>query len=147
MSVENRTSEKDQPLHEQSIMLRVVSRKNMLEAFKRVVSNKGSRGVDGMTVDELKPYLTTHWTRIKESLLLGNYKPQAVRQVAIPKPNGGTRFLGIPTVLDRLIQQALYQVLNPFFEPQFSDHSFGFRKGRRAQDAVCQARRFQTEGK
>jgi RNA-directed DNA polymerase len=119
----------------------VVERGNMLRAFRRVVSNKGVAGVDSMKVDGLKPYLQTHWGSIKEQLLEGDYQPQAVLRVEIPKPGGrGTRKLGIPTVVDRLIQQARQQVLTPLFDPYFSVHSYGFRPGRSAQQAVCQAR-------
>ncbi len=128
-------------------MARVVSAENMREAYERVRSNKGSAGIDGMHVDELKPYLTLHWASIKERLQSGNYKPQAVKQVEIPKPNGGKRLLGIPTVVDRLIQQAVYQVLSPIFDPGFSQHSYGFRKGKDAHQAVQQAQRYQAEGK
>ena len=118
----------------------VVERENMLKAFRRVVGNKGSAGVDAMSVEELKPYLQTHWRRIKEELLAGSYQPQPVRRVEIPKPGGrGTRKLGVPTVLDRLIQQAVHQVLNPLFDVGFSDHSYGFRPGRSAHQALIQA--------
>jgi len=100
-----------------------------------------------MTVDELKSYLHEHWERIEAELLRGTYRVQAVRAVEIPKPNGGTRQLGIPTVLDRLIQQALHQVVSPIFEPHFSRHSYGFRPGRNAHQAVVQARQYVAEGK
>jgi RNA-directed DNA polymerase len=99
-----------------------------------------------MTVEALKPYLKTHWPEIKQQLLEGRYTPQPVRKVEIPKPGGGTRMLGIPCVLDRLIQQALHQVLSPRFEPTFSDHSYGFRPGRSAAQAVLQARSYTTLG-
>jgi len=123
------------------LMEAVVERENMLKAFNRVVRNKGSAGVDAMSVDELKPYLQTHWKRIKAELLAGSYDPQPVLRVEIPKPGGkGMRKLGIPTVVDRLIQQALHQVLNPLFDPGFSDHSYGFRSGRSAHQALIQAR-------
>jgi RNA-directed DNA polymerase len=119
----------------------VVERGNMLKAFRRVVGNKGAAGVDAMKVDELKPYLQTHWRSIKEKLLEGRYQPQPVLRVEIPKPGGrGMRRLGIPTVVDRLIQQALHQVLNPLFDPYFSTHSYGFRPGRSAHQALVQAR-------
>lgn len=125
----------------EDLMGAVVERGNMLKAFKRVVGNKGAAGVDAMGVDELKPYLHTHWKRIKEQLLEGSYQPQAVRRVEIPKPGGkGMRKLGVPTVVDRLIQQALHQVLNPLFDPGFSSNSYGFRPGRSAHQALCQAR-------
>jgi len=115
----------------------VVETKNMWEAYRRVVKNKGAPGVDGMTVDDLGGYLKTHWTRIKRELLEGVYKPGAVRKVEIPKPNGGKRRLGIPTVMDRLIQQAVHQALEPIFDPEFSPHSYGFRRGRSTHDADC----------
>jgi len=103
-----------------TIIERMVERSNMLMAYERILRNKGAAGIDNMTVDDLMPYLKKHWPIIKVKLLNGSYEPQAVRQVTIPKPNGGERELGIPTVLDRLIQQALYQVLNPYFDPEFS---------------------------
>jgi RNA-directed DNA polymerase len=125
----------------------VVARENLLKAYAQVMSNKGAAGIDGMSVEQLKPYLQEHWAQIKESLLNGTYQPQAVRCVEIPKPNGGVRQLGIPTVLDRLIQQALQQVLSPLFEPNFSVSSYGFRPGRSAHDAVKQARAYVAEGR
>lgn len=119
----------------------VVRRENMLAAHKRVVANGGAPGVDGMTVGDLWEYAGDHWPRIREQLLNGDYQPQPVRRVEIPKPDGrGTRMLGIPTVMDRLIQQALLQVLTPIFDPTFSDASFGFRPGRGTHDAVRRAR-------
>lgn len=118
----------------------VVSRENMMAAYARVVGNKGAPGIDKMTVVDLKPFLAEHWLRIKEDLLADRYQPQAVRGVEIPKPGGGVRLLGIPTVVDRLIQQALHQVLMPLFDPGFSAHSYGFRPGRSAHDAVKAAR-------
>lgn len=128
-------------------MEHVVSRSNMSAAYKRVVSNKGSAGIDGMQVDELKPYLDAHWAAIKVELLEDGYYPKGIRRVEIPKPGGGVRKLGIPTVLDRLIQQALHQVLSPLFEPFFSDHSYGFRPGRSAHQAVKKAQSYLDEGK
>ena len=131
-----------------NLMEAVVERENMLNAFRRVVGNKGAAGVDAMSVDELKPYLQTHWERIKEQLLEGSYQPQPVRRVEIPKPGGkGMRKLGVPTVVDRLIQQALHQVLNPLFDPDFSAHSYGFRSGRSAHQALCQAREHVASGR
>lgn len=119
----------------------VVQRENMLAAHKRVVKNGGAPGVDGMTVEELWDYSVKHWSRIREELLRGEYRPQPVRVVEIPKPDGrGTRMLGIPTVMDRLIQQALLQVLTPIFDPTFSEGSCGFRPGRGTHDAVRRAR-------
>ncbi|MEO5616493.1 MAG: group II intron reverse transcriptase/maturase [Candidatus Eisenbacteria bacterium] len=128
------------------LMERVVERVNALAALKRVRQNKGSPGVDGMTVGELPPYLVTHWEGIREQLLAGNYQPQPVRRHDIPKPGGGTRQLGIPTVLDRFIQQCLLQVLQPQFDPTFSEHSHGFRPGRSAHDAVRSAQRYIQSG-
>jgi len=122
------------------LMDEVVRRENMMAAHARVVKNKGAAGVDGMTVDELLPFCCEHWVRIRKELLDGTYRPQPVRQVEIPKPDGGVRLLGIPTVIDRLIQQAVLQVLNPIFDPLFSESSFGFRPGRGAHDAVRSAR-------
>jgi len=125
----------------------IVSRGNMMAAHSRVVANKGSPGVDEMPVTALKGYLQGEWPRIKEELLTGKYRPQPVRKVEIPKPGGGTRMLGIPTVLDRLIQQAVHQVLSPKFDPDFSESSYGFRPGRSAHQAVLAARRFVISGR
>ncbi len=126
----------------------VVERENMLIAYKHVVSNKGAAGVDGMAVNELKSYLQVHWKRIKEQLLEGSYQPQPVRRVEIPKPGGGgMRKLGVPTVVDRLIQQALHQVLNPVFDPDFSVNSYGFRPGRSAHQALRQAKEHVAGGR
>ena len=111
------------------LMERVVERSNMWLAYQRVVENKGAPGVDGLTVHELKDWLKTHWPRVKEALLAGDYIPQAVRRVDIPKPQGGVRMLGVPTVVDQLIQQALHRVLQPIFEPTFSASSYRFRLG------------------
>lgn len=129
------------------LMERLVERENMLKAYGRVVGNKGAAGIDGMTVADLKGWLRLHWPEVKEALLEGRYQPMAVRGVEIPKPNGGKRQLGIPTVVDRLIQQALHQVLNPLFDPGFSPNSYGFRNGRSAHQAVLAAREFQRQGR
>lgn len=129
------------------LMERLVERGNMLEAYARVVGNKGAAGVDGMTVTDLKGWLQTHWPGVKENLLNGRYEPEAVRGVEIPKPNGGKRQLGIPTVVDRLIQQALHQVLSPIFDPEFSPSSYGFRVGKSAHQAVLAAKEYQKQGK
>jgi group II intron reverse transcriptase/maturase len=128
-------------------MERVVSRPNMLAAYKRVRENKGSPGIDGLTVEDLQSWLAENWTRVREGLLAGTYRPTPVKRQMIPKPGGGQRELGIPTVLDRLIQQALLQVLQPIFDPAFSDHSYGFRPGRRAHDAVRRAQGYVQEGR
>ncbi len=125
------------------LMDAVVERENMIEALRRVERNKGAAGINEMPVSELRPHLNAHWSRIKEELLSGSYQPSAVREVNIPKPGGnGMRKLGIPTVVDRLIQQAMHQVLSPIFDPFFSEHSYGFRPGRSAHQAVLQAREY-----
>jgi len=129
------------------LLSQVVERSNLARALKRVRQNQGSAGSDGMTVDELLPYLKRHWTRLREALLTGRYQPSAVRQHQIPKPGGGVRTLGIPTALDRFIQQAVLQVLPPRFDPTFSESSYGFRPGRRAHEAVCQAQRYVQRGR
>ena len=133
---------------EYSLIEEMVEEQNMRSAYRRVVSNRGSAGVDGMTVDELGPYLREHWSQIKEALLRGAYRPSAVLQVEIPKPDGkGRRLLGIPTVLDRLIQQALHQVLVRIFDSGFSESSYGFRPGRDSHQAVLQAHAYVCEGR
>lgn len=129
------------------LMEAVVDRENMVAAYKRVVANKGAAGVDGMPVEDLKPYLDGEWPRIKEELLCGRFVPSPVRLVEIPKPGGGVRALGIPTVVDRLVQQAVLQVLTPVFDPGFSESSFGFRPGRSAHQAVLSARAHVASGK
>jgi RNA-directed DNA polymerase len=125
---------------------RVWERENLLAALKRVERNGGAPGIDGMTVEELRPYLREHWLEIREALDEQSYKPSPVRRVEIPKPGGGMRQLGIPTVLDRFLQQAIAQVLTSLFEPQFSAHSYGFRPGRSAHQAVQQAQEYIREG-
>ena len=130
----------------EELMELVVSRSNMEKAYQGVVKNQGAAGIDGMSVLELKPYLHAEWKQIKGALLSGAYYPQGIRPVRIAKPDGGERELGIPTVLDRLIQQALHQVLSPIFDPSFSEHSYGFRPGRSAQGAVLQAQSYINEG-
>jgi RNA-directed DNA polymerase len=127
-------------------MEKVVQRENLQQALQRVCSNRGSPGIDGMTVDELKDHLKAHWPQTREQLLEGRYTPQPVRQVLIPKPGGGTRMLGIPTVLDRFIQQALLQVLSPVYDPTFSPNSYGFRPGRSAHQAVRQSKKYIAQG-
>ena len=129
------------------LMEHIVERGNLARALKRVRQNRGSPGVDGRTVDDLVVDLKRHWPVIREQLLTGRYQPSAVKRVEIPKPGGGVRMLGIPTVLDRFIQQALLQVLQPRIDPTFSEHSYGFRPGRRAHDAVCQAQRYVQSGR
>lgn len=125
---------------------RILSSENMVKALDRVRNNRGSHGIDGMKVDELPAYLKISWPFIKEELLSGTYKPQPVRRVEIPKPDGGIRLLGIPTVLDRLIQQAVSQVLTPIFEETFSENSYGFRPGRSAHDAIFKAKEYIEQG-
>ena len=127
-------------------MEQVVEKANMLTALRRVEANKGAPGIDGMTTKVLRPFLLEGWPQIKEQLLNGTYQPKPVRRVEIPKPDGGIRLLGIPTVLDRLIQQALLQVLDPYYDPTFSPFSYGFRPGRRAHTAVKMAQRYIQEG-
>ena len=129
------------------LMEEVLRRENVYRAYKRVVRNAGAPGVDGMTVEDLMPWCRKHWARIRKELLDGRYHPQLVLRVEIPKPGGkGVRLLGIPTVVDRLIQQALLQVLHPIFDPGFSDSSFGFRPGRSTHQAVHRARRHMSAG-
>ena len=130
-----------------SLMEAVVERGNLMLAYQRVVENKGAAGVDQLAVSELKDHLKRHWPTIRARLLAGTYQPQPVRRVDIPKPQGGVRTLGIPTVVDRLIQQALHQVLQPMFEPTFSAASYGFRPGRNAHQALRQAREYVAQGK
>jgi len=124
----------------------ILSRDNMLAALKRVRANKGSPGVDGMTVEELPAFLRENWTSIRQKLLNGQYRPQPVRRVEIPKGDGGTRLLGIPTVVDRLIQQAIAQIFTPIFEAGFSESSYGFRPGRKAHDAIRASQGYINEG-
>ena len=120
------------------LMEKIVSRENMMAAYHRVMANKGAPGIDRMTVEQLKPYLKEHWPRIKEELLDGRYRPQPVRGVEIPKPGGGMRQLGIPTVVDRLIQQAMHQVLMPLFDPDFSQAFLRLPSGaERARCGTC----------
>lgn len=123
-----------------TLMERVLAPDNLRRAYQRVVSNKGAPGADGMTVSDLSGYVRQYWSVIEVRLLAGEYHPQTVRAVEIPKPQGGVRQLGIPSVVDRLIQQALLQQLTPIFDPLFSDYSYGFRPGRSAHDAVKMAR-------
>ena len=129
------------------LMEEVVQRGNAKAALKRVMQNKGSPGIDGMTVDELPKYLVEHWETIREQLLTGTYQPKPVKRQEIPKSGGGVRELGIPCVLDRFIQQAILQVLQPRFDPTFSEHSYGCRPGRGTHDAVCAAQRYVQEGR
>ena len=124
----------------------ILSRENMMRAYKRVVANKGASGVDGITTDEVKEYLIGNWEEIREQIRNRKYKPQPVRRVEIPKPNGGVRNLGIPSVADRIIEQAIAQRLTPIVEPLFSDYSYGFRPKRRAQQAVIKLLEYLNDG-
>ena len=134
--------------NDEQLMEEVCERENCLRALKRVRSNKGSPGIDGMTVEELPGYLKEHWPAIREQLLAGTYMPQPVKRVAIPKPDGGgMRNLGIPTVLDRMVQQAVQQVLQNRWDADFSEHSYGFRPGRSAHQAVAKAQQYVAEGR
>jgi RNA-directed DNA polymerase len=135
------------PASTNRLMEEVCERENLKEALRRVKANKGSPGVDGITVNQLDDYLKQHWPAIREQLLSGTYKPKPVKRVEIPKPDGGVRKLGIPTVLCRFIQQAVMQVLQRQWDPTFSDHSYGFRPGRSAHQAVAQAQRYIAEGR
>jgi RNA-directed DNA polymerase len=128
------------------LLERILSRANMQQAWKRVKANQGAPGVDDMVIDQFPVFARNKWPDIRESLLAGTYQPKPVKRVEIPKPTGGTRPLGIPAVVDRLIQQAIAQVLVPIFDPDFSDHSYGFRPGRSAQDAVRKVRDYIKEG-
>jgi group II intron reverse transcriptase/maturase len=134
-------------LDTRAFMERVVEGGNLRRALKRVQRNEGSPGVDGLTVEELPDYLRNHWPMIREQLLTGHYQPSVVKRVEIPKSGGGVRQLGIPTVLDRFIQQALLQILQPAVDPTFSESSYGFRPGRSAHDAVGQAQRYVQSGR
>lgn len=129
------------------LLAEALGRRNLHTALKRVKQNKGSAGVDGMTVDELPDYLRGHWEELREELISGTYRPQPVKRQEIPKSGGGTRRLGIPNAIDRFLQQGLLQVLQPRIDPSFSEHSHGFRPGRRAHDAVRKARRYIQEGR
>jgi len=128
------------------MMEEIVERENLKEALRRVKANKGAPGVDGMTVNKLDDHLKQHWPAIREQLLSGTYRPKPVKRVEIPKPDGGVRKLGIPTVLDRFIQQAVMQVLQGRWDPEFSNSSYGFRPGRSAHQAVAQAQQYIAEG-
>src|SRR6516162_4319742 len=136
----------ESPAITEQLMEEVCERENCKRALKRVKANKGSAGVDGMTVQQLPAFLKQHWPEIRGQLLSGTYKPQPVKRVEIPKPDGGIRKLGIPTALDRLIQQMVLQVLQPSWDPTFSEHSYGFRPGRSAHQAVAQAQQYISKG-
>ena len=138
--------EYESPAVEMELMEEVCEGRNLTKALKRVEANRGSAGVDGMRASELRGYLKDHWPRIREDLLSGSYKAQPVRRVEIPKEGGGVRQLGIPTVVERFIQQALLQALSKLWEPTFSEHSYGFRPGRSSHQAVAQAQQCVAEG-
>ena len=137
----------ESPASTNRLMEEVCERENLMEALRQVKANKGSAGVDGMTVGQLTDYLKQHWPAIREQLLSGTYEPKPVRRVEIPKPDGGgVRKLGIPSVLDRFIQQAVMQVLQRRWDRTFSDHSYGFRPGRSAHQAVAKAQQYIAAG-
>lgn len=143
-SAEETTAER--PSGEEGLMERVVERDHLFRALKHVQRHGGSPGLDGMTVEALAPYLKEHWPRVKQALLEGTYQPQPVKRVEVPKPQGGIRKLGVPTVVDRFIQQAVLQVLQAQWDPTFAESSFGFRPGRNAQQAVKRAQSYLKEG-
>ncbi len=128
------------------LMEEICQRENLKRALQRVRQNKGSPGIDGMTVKKLSGYLKKHWPQIREQLLVGNYQPQLVKRTEIPKPNGGIRKLGIPTVLDRFVQQAIMQVLQKYWDKTFSEHSYGFRPGRSAHQAISRSQQYVEQG-
>jgi len=128
------------------LLNKVLDYSNIEKAYKQVVGNKGSKGVDGVTTTQLQDYMQENWDRIKQEITTGYYQPQAVLGVEISKTSGGKRLLGIPTVIDRLIQQSIHQVLNPIYDVEFSENSYGFRKGRSAQQAIIQSQRYINEG-
>src|ERR1700758_2326512 len=136
----------ESPASAEQLMEEVCDRENLVRAWKRVRRNQGSPGVDGMTIEGAKAYLREHWPNIRSQLLSGTYQPQPVKRVEIPKPDGGVRKLGVPCVVDRLIQQAVLQVLQERWDPTFSEHSYGFRPGRSAHQAVAQAQRYVAAG-
>ena len=140
------TNGSESPARTDRLMEEVCERENLKAALRQVKGNKGSAGVDGVTVNQLPDYLKQHWPAIREQLLNGTYEPKPVRRVEIPKPDGGVRKLGIPTVLDRFIPQAVMQVLPRQWDRTFSEHSYGFRPGRSAHQAVAQAQQYIVAG-
>jgi RNA-directed DNA polymerase len=128
------------------LMEMILERRNMFKALKQVRANKGAPGIDRMSVDQIGGYLQRHWPRIKEELLNGKYNPLPVRRKEIDKPDGGVRLLGIPTVLDRVIQQAIAQIVEQIWDPTFSEFSYGFRKGRSAHEAILQSKQYLMVG-
>jgi RNA-directed DNA polymerase len=142
-------AQREKTIHARSCMRMIqvlLSRENLLSALKRVEDNKGSHGVDGMSVKSLRAHILQNWHQLRQAIEEGTYEPNPVRRVEIPKPNGGIRLLGIPTVTDRFIQQAIAQILNPVFDLQFSEQSYGFRPNRRGHDAVRKAQQYMKEG-
>ena len=140
------TSELESRASTERLMEKVCERENLKAALRQVKSNRGSAGIDAMSVDQLTDHLRQHWPQIREQLVSGTYKPQPVKRIEIAKPGGGVRQLGIPTVLDRFVQQAVLQVLQKRWDPTFSDYSYGFRPGRSAHQAVAQAQQYIAEG-
>lgn len=138
--------ETESPMFTEQLMEEIVAAENVKQALRRVETNQGSPGVDGMTVEELRDYLKEHWLELRAELLKGTYRPKPVKRVEIPKPEGGTRKLGIPTALDRFIQQSVLQVLQKGWDRTFSEHSYGFRPGRSAHQAVAEAQKYIAEG-
>ena len=146
MALSNRERVNDESFDTSRLLEEVLERNNMLQALQRVLRNKGSHGIDGMKTDELREHIKEHWASIKTKLLEGKYNPSPVRRVEIPKPDGGIRLLGIPTVQDRMIQQAIAQVLNKIYEPTFSESSYGFRPNRSAKNAITKSKEYINEG-
>ena len=144
MPVERRAEQK---VTYENLMEEAVSPENFRQALKAVVTNDGAPGIDGIEAADLEKHLEAHWEKIRAKLLAGAYVPTPVKRVEIPKPSEGVRMLGIPTVLDRFIQQLLLQAMTPIFEPRFSDHSYGFRSGRSPADAIRAAKGFARQGK
>ena len=136
----------ESPVSTECLMEEICHSENLMQALRRVQRNKGAPGVDGMTVAKLEPYLRAKWPGIREQLMAGTYRPQPVRAVEIPKPSGGVRLLGIPTVVDRFLQQAVLQALHRLWEPAFSEHSYGFRPGRNQKQAVARAQQYVADG-
>jgi len=141
------TATKEPTRNTASLIETMLEYENISQACKRVVQNKGAPGVDGMTTEELKGYLNEHWSRLKDEVITGRYRPSPVKEVKIPKPGGGIRKLGIPTVIDRFLQQALHQILSPIFEIDFSESSYGFRPGKGAHQAIQRAQQYVNEDK
>jgi group II intron reverse transcriptase/maturase len=131
---------------ERNLLEAILNVDNMFDAHERVIANRGSAGIDGMTINELNAYLIKHYRELCASIRGGWYKPKPVKRVEIPKPDGGKRLLGVPTVIDRMVQQAMVQILQPVFEQTFSDSSYGFRPKRNAHQAIQRAKRYYEEG-